>query len=75
MTQPKRQRQREDDNREFASFVHAALVCGCPNCRHAARVRSRRYQADITFRRAFNVLTSHPDRDWSAPDRSRSEER
>jgi hypothetical protein len=42
---------------DIDGLVRAALVCGCPSCRHAVEAWSLKERADRTFARARAELT------------------
>lgn len=45
-----------DGRRELTELLNAAAVCGCAACRHAARVRLIKDQANSAFTRALANL-------------------
>ncbi len=49
---------------ELEGLLRAASVCGCATCRHAARARAIKEQADDVFTRALADLAAAMGLPW-----------
>ncbi len=64
MNQSKQQCAQSEGERDLVKVLHAAVVCGCPACRHVARMRIVEEHAHQAFARAFEDLAETKDLPW-----------